>query len=99
MSFLRTLSTLCFGLILIASSSCGILKKGQSGSSAKTAIVLDTIELAYSFEPNPVYQIPPDILIDIHHIELDLHFNWLRQEVIGTRKIILERLCEGSRKH
>lgn len=89
MSFLRTLSTLCFGLILIASSSCGILKKGQSGSSAKTAIVLDTIELAYSFEPNPVYQIPPDILIDIHHIELDLHFNWLRQEVIGTAKLSL----------
>ena len=97
MSFQRGLILLFTLPAIWALSSCGLLRNGQSGRSPETAIELDTIQMEFNLEPAPVYQIPPDILVDIHHIELDLRFNWLEQEVIGSAKLSLSAFAK-SRK-
>ncbi len=92
------------GLIILLSvaffwalTACGLLQSGQNGKTPETALELDTIEMAFSIEPAPVYQIPPDILIDIHHIELDLNFNWMEQEVIGKAKLSLSAYSKAQK--
>ena len=96
MSLYRGLITLLNISIIWALTSCALLKSGPNGKSPETAIELDTIEMDFTMEPSPIYQIPPDILIDIHHIELDLSFNWVEQEVIGRAKISLSAYASSQ---
>ena len=79
----RILHIVAVGLA-IGSNSCNLLRLGQNGKSPETAIILDTMELDFMAEVPPTYQIPPPKEIDIHHIELDLKFNWETEQVIGV---------------
>lgn len=78
----RILHIVAIGLAL-GFNSCNLLRIGQAGKSPETAIVLDTMELEFTAEESPAYQIPPIKKIDIHHVELDLKFNWESEQVIG----------------
>lgn len=68
--------------------SCSSSSRSR-GKSPKNPIVLDTIELDYGPAHHPPYKIAPSIEIDVVHIELDLRFNWEKEEVIGKAKILL----------
>lgn len=95
MRFSRVLILWCSIPLLWSISACGLLKPSQDGSSPERAIVLDTLELDFSSVPEAPYQIPPDITIDVQHLELDVRFNWAKQEVIGKAKVSLTAYAES----
>lgn len=76
-------------LVTTLLSSCGLLKRAPDGSSPDQAILLDTIDLEISGQSLLPYRPAPDKLIDIHHIELDLRFDWSEKRVIGKAQIDL----------
>lgn len=76
-------------LLAFSMTSCGLLKKAPDGSSPENAILLDTIDLEISTQALLPYQPAPDILINIHHVELDLRFDWAEETVIGRADVDL----------
>jgi aminopeptidase N len=75
-------------------NSCALLKRSD-GSSPKKAHVLDTMDLSYSSLDVAPYQIPPAIEIDIHHLELDVRFDWDKEEVMGKAKLTLSAFFQA----
>lgn len=76
-------------LIVMVTSSCAVFQRSPKGLSPEDAIVLDTMELELAKQDLLPYRPAPAINIDIHHIELDLRFNWEKQEVLGKAGLTL----------
>lgn len=80
-------SFICILLVAVLNSCSS--SKWSRGSSPKNPIVLDTLELDFRQAPSAPYRIAPDIEIDVIHIELDLNFNWEKEEVLGKANVLL----------
>lgn len=75
---------LCFVFMFY---SCGLNRRNQAGSTPETAILLDTIDFVISAQETLPYQQPAQRLWDVHHMELDVRFDWEKEEVIGSANL------------
>lgn len=74
---------------VLLGSSCGLIQRNQAGFSPENPILLDTVDFVINGEEMLPYQQPTSRFWNMHHLELDVRFNWEKEEVIGSAKITL----------
>jgi len=77
-------------------SSCGSGFGLKKGSSARNPIVLDTMSFTIAATPQdtPPLRIEEPVTWDIHHLELDLSFDWEKEAVKGKANLTLSPLIK-----
>lgn len=90
-SFTKHLLSFTSAILTLGLGACGLLQK--AGSSEDNPIVLDTLNQYFVYADAPIAESTLEFrptfeqLIDVHHIELDLSFNWAEEEVLGIEKL------------